>query len=624
MQVNMKKKWRHWAFCAFLAAGSALAASLLSDIRFFQILNLKAYDAHFVARDWLGQLSGRRPDISNIVLLLSDHKTRDTFREPLIFWQQHYANVIRAAGQAGAKVIGLDLAFGIPVEKYEPDFDRQLGEAVSTSPVPVVCAYATDLDTNPDAQGIPINMLSAALGLSGFANLSSDSDDFVRRQELIEAPSKNPNDPPAAHSFAMRVAEKFAGSDAQFQDGKLIFQGHVIPIDKNRTIAINFAGPPDTFPGVSMADFEKAAKAGNLDQLRKWVGGKIVLLGTDSLDDRRDTPFFTLFSGTKWLTPGVEIHANTVRTLLTRSYLVPAPEWALVLALLAATTLAVLVVVSFVATRAVILVALEVLVILVGTHALFERGFVLSTSEVLVATSIGLIASLVYRWATEETRGDLFHRAVSLFVGKQLASSLEETEAIALSGKRMEVTILFTDIRGFTAFSEQVCDEEGPERVVQLLNEYMAMMVGIILAYRGHVNKFIGDGILAVFSDDDEDATPGDHALRAVRCATRMVTASSRFSTGAGIHTGLVVVGNVGSADKMEFTVLGDTVNLASRLESLNKEHHTKLLMTDATEGKLGSQVETMHLGQVPVRGKTQPIELFTVKSLVAEAVVHA
>jgi adenylate cyclase len=624
MQVNMKKKWRHWALCAVLAAGSALAASLATNIRFFQILNLKAYDAHFVARDWLHQLSGRRPDISNIVLLLADHKTRDTFREPLIFWQQHFANVIRAAGQAGAKVIGVDWAFGIPVEKYEPDFDRQLGEAVSTSTVPVVCAYATDLDTNPDAQGIPINMLSAALGLSGFANLSSDSDDFVRRQELLEAPSKNPNDPPPAHSFAMRVAEKFAGSDAVLDHGELTFQGHVVPIAGDRTIAINYAGPPDTFPSVSMADFEAAAKAGNVDQLRKWVDGKIVLVGTDSLDDRRDTPFFTLFSGTKWLTPGVEVHANTVRTLLTRSYLVPAPEWQLVLALLVAASLAVMVVTSFVASRAIILVSLEVLVILVGTHALFERGFVLSTSQVLVATSIGLIASLVYRWATEETRGDLFHRAVSLFVGKQLASSLEETEAIALSGKRMEVTILFTDIRGFTAFSEQVCDEEGPERVVQLLNEYMAMMVGIILAYRGHVNKFIGDGILAVFSDDDEDARPGDHALRAVRCATRMVTAASRFSTGAGIHTGLVVVGNVGSADKMEFTVLGDTVNLASRLESLNKEHHTKLLMTDATESKLGSQVETMHLGQVPVRGKTQPIELFTVKSLVAEAVVHA
>jgi adenylate cyclase len=620
MQVNMKKKWRHWVLCAILAIGSALAASLASDIRFFQILNLKAYDAHFVARDWLS----RRPAISNIVLLLVDQKTLDTFPELRDFWHQHYANVIRAAGQAGAKVIGLDLDFGIPVEKYEPDFDRLLGEAVSTSPVPVVCAYATTIHTNPEAQRIPINILSAALGLAGFANVTIDSDDFVRRQELIEAPSRNPNDPPAAHSFALRVAEKFAGSDAEFEHGKLIFQDHAVPVDKNRTIAINFAGPPDTFPNVSLADFEAAAKAGKMDQLRKWVGGKIVLVGSDELQDRRATPFFTLFSGTKWLTPGVEIHANTLRTILTRSYLVPVPQWALVLALLVAATLAVFIVTSFVPSRAVILVSLEVLVILAATHVLFEQGFVLSTSEVLVATSVGLLTSLVYRWATEETRGDLFHRAVGLFVGKQVATSLEETEAIGLSGKRMEVTILFTDIRGFTAFTEHVSEEQGPEVVVQLLNEYMSLMVGIILMYHGHVNKFIGDGILAVFSDDDEGATPGDHALRAVRCATRIVTAPSRFETGAGIHTGPAVVGNVGSADKMEFTVLGDTVNLASRLESLNKEHQTKLLMTDATESKLGSQVETLHLGQTPVRGKAQPIELFTVASLVAKAAVNA
>jgi len=621
----MKKKWRHWALCAVLAAGSALGASLLSDIRFFQILNLKAYDAHFVVRYYF---LGRPSATSNIVLLLADQKALDTFRELRDFWHQHYANVIRAAGQAGAKVIGLDLDFGIPVDKYEPDFDRMLGEAVSTSPVPVVCAYATAIHTNPEAQRIPINILSAALGLAGFANVTVDSDDFVRRQELIEAPprdpSGHPNDAPPAHSFALRVAEKFAGSDAEMKNGKLVFQGHDIPIAQDRSIAINYAGPPDTFPSVSLADFEAAAKAGNLDQLRKWVDGKIVLVGTDALDDRRATPFFTLFSGTKWLTPGVEIHASTVRTLLTRSYLLPAPQWALVLALLAATTLAVFIVTSFTAGRAVLLVLLEVLAILVGTHLLFERGLILSTSEVLLATSVGLIASLVYRNATHETRGNLFRRAISLFVGKQLATSLDESEAIALSGKRMEVTILFTDIRGFTAFTERVSEEQGPEVVVQLLNEYMAMMVGIIVVYRGHVNKFIGDGILAVFSDDDEGATPGDHALRAVRCATRMVTAHSRFETGAGIHTGPAVLGNVGSADKMEFTVLGDTVNLASRVESLNKEHHTKLLMTGATEGKLGSEVETLHLGQAPVRGKAQPIDLYTVASLMVKAAVNA
>jgi adenylate cyclase len=592
-----------------------MAASLLSDVRFFQILNLKAYDAHFVARYFLGQ----RPTISNIVLLLADQKTLDTFPELRLFWHRHYANVIRAAGQAGAKVIGLDVAFGIPVDKYEPEFDRVLGEAVSTSAVPVVCAFATSINTNPEGLRIPINMLSAALGLAGFANLTADSDDFVRRQELVEAP------PGTAHSLALRIAEKFAGSDAEWQDGKLKFQGQPIPVDADRSIAINYAGPPETFPSVSLADFENAAKAGNIDQLRKWVGGKIVLVGTDSLDDRRATPFFTLFNGTKWLTPGVEIHANTLRTLLTRSYLVPVSPWALMLALLLASTATVGIVTAFPAGRAVSLVLLEVVAILVATHIFYDQGLILSTSEVLLATSVSLIASLVYRYATEESRGNLFHRAVSLFVGEQLASSLEESsEAIALSGKRTEVTILFTDIRGFTAFTEQVSEEQGPEVVVQLLNEYLAMMVGIIVVYRGQVNKFIGDGILAVFSDDDEGAELGDHALRAVRCATRMVTARSSFETGAGIHTGPAVLGNVGSADKMEYTVLGDTVNLASRLESLNKEHHTKLLMTGTTQGRLGSLVETSHLGQAPVRGKALPIDLYTVTSLLVKAAVNA
>jgi len=514
------------------------------------------------------------------------------------------------------------------VDKYEPDFDRLLGEAVSTSPVPVVCAYATELNTNPEAQRIPINMLSAALGLAGFANVTADSDDFVRRQELVEAPERSPNGQPSdqapAHSLALRVAEKFAGSDAVFQNGKLVFQGHIVPIAQDRTIAINYAGPPDTFPSVSLADFEATAKAGNLEQLRKWVGGKIVLVGTDALDDRRATPFFTLFSGTKWLTPGVEIHANTVRTLLTRSYLVPAPEWAVVLALLLATGVTVWITTSLAASRAAAFMLLVIVSLLAATHLLFLGDILLSTSEILLATFICLVASVVYRFATEQTRGNLFHRAVSLFVGEQLATSLEESNAIGLTGKRMEMTILFTDIRGFTAFTEQVSEEQGPEVVVQMLNEYLALMVGIIVMYQGHVNKFIGDGILAVFSDDDEGVTSGDHALRAVRCATRMVTARSQFQTGAGIHTGPAVVGNVGSAAKMEFTVLGDTVNLASRLESLNKEHHTKLLMKGATQSRLGSEVETLHLGQAPVRGKALPIELYTVASLVVKAAVNA
>lgn len=617
----MKRKWRHWGLCAILAGGSALAAwSLGEDVRFFQILNLKAYDAHFVLRSLLHP----QPTISNIVLLVADQKTLDTFPEPRIFWQKHYADIIRAAGEAGAKAIGLDLAIGVAVDQWQPDYDRLLGEAVSTSPEPVVCSYVTELNTNVSSQAIPINMLAAALGLGAFANLTSDADDFVRRQELIEAPGKS-GDAPLARSFALGVAEKYTGSDAQFQNGQLILAGQRIPISADRTIAINYAGPPGTFPRYSMADFETRAKARDMAQLRSWVNGKIVLMGIDFADeDRQATPFYTLFSGPKWTTAGVEIHANTIRTILEHRYLAPAANWVRILALLLATVLAVWIATSMRAARAAACMVAEFVGVIAVTHLLFEGGFILSTSEILLATSICLVASVVYRFGTEEQGRNLFQRAISLFVGKQLATSLEETQTIALSGKTLEVTVLFTDIRGFTAFSEDVCAKQGPEEVVRLLNEYMTMMVGIIVMFHGHANKFIGDGILAIFCDEDEGAQPGDHALRAVRCATRMVTAPSQFQTGAGIHTGPAVVGNVGSADKMEYTVLGDTVNLASRLESLNKERHTKLLMTGVTQSRLGSGVETVHLGIAPVRGKALPIDLYTVASLVAKAAVNA
>ena len=203
MQVTMKKKWRHWALCAVLAVGSALAALSLGDIRFFHILNLKAYDAHFIVRDFLRG----RPAISNIVMLTADKKAMDAFPELRVFWNEHYANAIRAAGQAGAKVIALDLAFGVPIDQWEPNADELLAGAVSTSGVPVIVGYVSELNSNKQSQSIPVNMLAAALGLGAFANLTSDDDDFIRNQELMEAPSANPADPPPARSLAMHICQ---------------------------------------------------------------------------------------------------------------------------------------------------------------------------------------------------------------------------------------------------------------------------------------------------------------------------------------------------------------------------------------------------------------------------------
>jgi adenylate cyclase len=256
-------------------------------------------------------------------------------------------------------------------------------------------------------------------------------------------------------------------------------------------------------------------------------------------------------------------------------------------------------------------------VALIFTHIMFRAGWLLSSADMLLVFVCALIGGVTYRFATAEKKSSFFKSAVALFVGKDVARSLDRSEKIGLTGERRMVTILFSDIRGFTAF----CESKDPAVIVDLLNDYMATMCRFIVAHHGHVNKFIGDGILAVFADTDESAEPGGHALRAVRCATEMVTAPSAFRTGTGMHSGEVVIGNVGSSDKMEFTVLGDTVNLASRLESLNKEHKTNLLMSGTTHEMLEGAIDTVYLGAVPVRGKTEPMKLYTAASLLTDEI---
>jgi adenylate cyclase len=604
----MRRKWRRNAICLGLAAASAISAYFLSGVQFFQLVNLKAQDTHFLLRNWI---SPHAVPVSNIVLLTMDKKSLETFPEVETFWHPYYAQAIKASAAAGAKVLVLDVAFAIPVSKWEPNNDQILAEAVAStaSIMPVVCAYVPALTGKQQEWPVPINMLAHALGLSGWANLTDDPDDFIREQELLAPDDGAAPGAPLTRGMALLAAEKYLGQDAQFREGRVYLKGRQIPISAKGTITINFAGRAGTMPSHSLADFIAAARAGDSQKLRDWVSGKIVLLGPDSIDDRHATPFFTLFATKDWLTPGVEIHANALNTILTGNYLLPAPQWLRIVCLVFVTGFTVYVAVN---SSSAWLFALAAAIFL-GTHLLFRAGIILSTSDLLIAWMLAMFGGIIYRRATAEKKSAFFRSAVALFVGKQVASSLDETQHIGLTGKRQNVTILFTDIRSFTAF----CEEKDPAVVVDLLNVYMGRMVSIIHTWHGHVNKFIGDGILAVFCDDDPGASAGDHAIRATRCAIEMVTAPGEFKTGAGLHSGPVVIGNVGSAEKMEFTVLGDTVNLASRLESMNKEHKTKLLLSESTCELLENQVQVECLGSVAIRGKTLPMKIYTAATLI-------
>jgi len=616
----MKRNWKRTAICAAIALASVVVTLLLSRVQYFQGLSLKAQDAHFVLR---GKVPTR-----DIVIIGMDEKALDKFPEPLLFWGPYYADAIRGAAAAGAKVLILDVAFAIPVTKWEPDNDSTLAGAVFevSQKMPVVSGFIpSTADQKDPAFAVPVNMMAATLGTAAMPNLTVDSDDFVRRQELIEAPkpagASQGSLPPESliRSMAMRGAEKFLGVDAAVRDGRVYLGNRRIPTDNERTMTINFAGPVDTFPRVSIYDFVTAVRAGNKAQIEQWVKGKAVLLGPDiSTQDTHATPFFTAFGlSNKWMTPGVEIHANTLRTLLTGDFLQPVPEWVRIASLIVAAGGTVAVGATLAVSQTAIWSLAVLAAALIFTHIMFRAGWLLSSADMLMVFVFSLIGGIIYRFATAEKKSSFFKSAVALFVGKDVAKSLDQSEKIGLTGKRQMVTIMFSDIRGFTAF----CESKDPAAIVDLLNVYMATMCKIIVKHHGHVNKFIGDGILAVFSDTDEGAEPGGHALRAVKCATEMVTAPSEFKTGTGMHSGEVVIGNVGSSDKMEFTVLGDTVNLASRLESLNKEHKTKLLMSGATHEMIGGAIDTVYLGAVPVRGKTEPMKLYTVASLMTDEI---
>jgi adenylate cyclase len=545
----------------------------VAQSQLIRLLHLKSGDLYFV----LSPIQQPR----DVVLIVVDQKSLDAFPEPLLFWHGYYSEAIQAAAAAGARVFGLDIAFPLPVEQWAPGLDQRLAQAVLTaSPtMPVLCGYAPGTLAMQRQWPVPLNMAAAALDQMAYVNLRADEDDFIRSIELYDSAG--------AKSLSLATAEKFAGRALQPAEPAML---------------IRYAGPAGTFPRVSLSDFVTAARAGKSHLLRQWVAGKAVLLGPDLITDRHATPFYAFRVGAPANTAGVEIHANAIWTLLHAKPLYELElRMTLVLAL-AAAFLAALLTASFAGWRLLGGLSLLGAACAAAGYALFLNGAMLPPTQLVLPLLLSLFLSVAFEYFSAARGREAFRRAVRVFVGRQVADVLDETGGFSLTGRRENVTILFTDIRGFTTW----CERHEPEAVVARLNDYFTGMTACIVRHGGDVNKFIGDGILAIFQGPD-------HPLRAVRCAIEMIHLPSEFRTGAGIHTGDAVLGNMGSGDKMDYTALGDTVNLAARLEGLNKEWNTQILMSEATWNHVRGHVQARRLGEVTVRGVSAQQALFTV-----------
>jgi adenylate cyclase len=353
---------------------------------------------------------------------------------------------------------------------------------------------------------------------------------------------------------------------------------------------------------------------------------KIVFVGLASsgLVDVFSTPFGV----DRGNMPGIQLHATMADNLLANRFLGPASRRARIGTVVAAGLLVGLMaaLLSFAPAAAGTVLAA------VGwtwfSLVSFKGGVWLNMAQPLLTMGLALFAGTAYQYFVEgrEKRvvKKLFGRYVSRDVYHQL---LDDPDLAELGGRRREMTVLFSDIRGFTAMTEK----GNAEALVAQLNEYFSTMVEVVFRHHGTVDKFVGDMVMALFSAPVEDA---DHAEHAVSAAIEMVSELGKLNRkwlaegkvqldiGIGINSGDMIAGNIGSERIMSYTVIGDNVNLGSRLESLNKEFQSRIIISDATRKRLQRERTLRPLGDYTVKGKTQAVSIFevVVPSPLAEA----
>jgi adenylate cyclase len=343
--------------------------------------------------------------------------------------------------------------------------------------------------------------------------------------------------------------------------------------------------------------------------------GKIVFVGISAsgLADRFETPFAL---GTM---PGIQVHSAVTDDILSNRFLHPIDDRVRI----ASVVVTGLIVAAFATLVPAWWATLATAMAVAGFGFVAERAFAagrwLNVTQPFAAASIALLAGVGYQYFVEgrEKRKmkKLFGQYVSKDVYEQLVS--DPTRA-RLGGVRREMTVLFSDIRGFTSVSEK----GEPEDIVTTLNEYFSRMVEIVFRHQGTLDKFVGDMVMALFNAPLDDPRHADHAVEA---ALEMIdelmrlneqwTAEGRpvLDIGIGINTGPMIAGNIGSEQIMSYTVIGDAVNLGSRLESLNKNYGTRIIISEATKNLLIGRYEYRALGDVVVKGKSRPVAIFEV-----------
>lgn len=579
MNAKTLKAYRTAALVAVLAA---FAATMALRIGFLEHLEV-------VTRDIRVATAAPMPQQKDIVIagLTEETVTQFAYRSPVD--REFLANLIKTLEAKGAREIGVDVLFDQPTE---PAKDELLKKTIRETKTPLLISYSNSKNVVNDDQLAYLNDFVPERLRAG-ANLARDPfDDSVR---WIFPGETEPGMPLGF----VRKAVALLGIKTPNTQPEIAWRPNpdsetpAFPLYPSHTIAFL----PD-----------------------EWFKGKIVLIGAVlSITDRHRTPLAVVDDGDQGNMPGITVMAHGISQVLDgRSVdrLNPGYEIAItVMFALIGVGLGVLKKgAAFSFSVGGVVIALYIAVAMVG----YSRGIPLVP---VIAPTIALTLSLwlmdVLIGGAERKQRQFIQGAFSRYVSPAVVDQLvDDPTALSIKGDRREVTFIFTDIASFTTLSEGLTSE----KLSEVLNAYLDGACAIILKYQGTIDKFIGDAIMAIFN---APIAQPDHAERAVKCALELDVYAEAFKkeqnaagipigvTRIGIHTGIATVGNFGSATRMDFTALGDTVNTAARTEGVNKYFGTRICVTEESVSACPN-LKFRPIGDVVLKGKTKPVGLFS------------
>ncbi len=653
----------------FLIIVIALIA-FFTDLRFFRFMELKTLDLRMVSR---GQLA---PGGEIVIATIDEKSLSEIGRWP---WSRTVvATLVDALKRNGAKAIGFDIVFSEPDDnsslktiaklsnemksmglndprlanlikgkKQEADTDAILAKSIekannvtlgyffhtskkeaghmtakeiaenekliSHSRYPLVQSVAQPDEENliRAYSAVPsLKKLSRAAENSGYFNAFPDPDGVIRWSPLVIKHGEN-----YYYSLPMATLIQYLGMPTvklkMIDYGVESIQlGDVrIPVDESGRLLINYMGPAKTFPHYSITDIIHGRLSPDL------LKDRIVLIGATAtgIYDLRVTPFSNVY-------PGVEIHANVIDNILHRNFLEHS-AWVSFLDVCSIILLGLILGVSVPRVNAVygifLSMGLMAAFVVANTAVFIYYGLWINMIYPLLTMATIYLMITVYRYVTEEREKKKIRGAFQYYLTASVMNEiLKDPSKLKLGGDKKDLTVMFSDIRGFTTISEKLT----PQDLVHLLNEYLTAMTNIVFKYDGLLDKYIGDAIMAIWGDPVDQP---DHPSRACRTALEMMADLKVLQEkwqkegwplvdiGIGINTGDMVVGNMGSDMRFDYTVMGDNVNLSSRLEGINKEYGTNIVISEYTYERVKEDMFCRELDSVRVKGKKLPVKIY-------------